>query len=242
MSWRVMKRLTRSLDTVITVLIMPIMMLLAFRYVFGGAMNLGGVGAADYMLPGSVLICIESGVAYVGYRVFMDVHSGIFERFHAMPPAKSSILGGHVVVSLASNLISVAAIILVGLLIGFRPQAGLGGWLLAFAVIVLFSAALTWLGVFFALIARSSDTASVWNYIVMGLGFVSSSFAPVNTMPAALAAFARYQPITPVADSLRLLLLGQPTGNTVWIAFCWCIGICALFWALSVWACKQKQK
>jgi ABC-2 type transport system permease protein len=234
MSWRVAKRITRSLDTVITILIMPIMMLLAFRYVFGGAMNLGGVGAADYMLPGSVLICIESGIAYVGYRVFMDVHSGIFERFHAMPIAKSSILGGHVVVSLASNLISVAAIILVGFLVGFRPQAGLVEWLLALALIALFAAALTWVGVFFALIARSSDTATVWNYIVIGLSFVSSSFAPVDAMPAPLAAFARNQPITPIADNLRNLFLGHPIGNELWLAIGWCVVIGATFWVLSV--------
>jgi ABC-2 type transport system permease protein len=241
MSGRVAKQLTRSVDTIITVLVMPVMILLAMRYVFGGAMDLGGVGTADYMLPGVMLMTVMSGVAYTGYRLHWDISKGIFERFRSMPIAESSILGGHVVVSVASNIVSVSAIMLIGLLVGFRPLAGLAGLSLAMLVMLLFTAALTWISVFFGTISKSPETVGIFSYVLVALGFVSSSFVPIETMPEALAAFARCQPMTPIADSVRLLLLGRPPGASLWIALAWCLGIGAAFWALSVRAYKQKM-
>jgi ABC-2 type transport system permease protein len=222
------------LDTVITVLLMPVAMLLAMRYVFGGAMDLGGVGAADYMLPGVVLMCVLSGVSYTAYRLYMDVQKGIFERFRSMPIAKSSILGGHVITSMLSNALSVGAVIAVGLLVGFRPAASALGWLLAALLILLFIAAMTWISVFFGLITKSVETVSVFSYLLIALTFTSSAFAPTETMPPVLAAFARFQPMTPIADSLRSLLLGEPAGGALPVAFAWCAAIGLLFYALSV--------
>ncbi|MDR2108671.1 MAG: ABC transporter permease [Coriobacteriales bacterium] len=242
MTGRVLKQMLRSVDTIITVLIMPVMMLLAMRYVFGGAMDLGGIGTADYMLPGIFLYCVISGVAYVAWRINSDVQKGIFERFHSMPIAKSSILGGHVLVSVITNALSVAALVLVGLLIGFRPQADLAEWLLAAAVILLFTVAMTWVSVFFGLSASSSEASGVFSYLLMGLGFVSSAFVPVASMPAALAAFASYQPMTPIANCLRQLLLGEPAGGDLWLAIAWCVAIAALFWALSLGAYKRRMR
>jgi ABC-2 type transport system permease protein len=237
-----MKQITRSVDTVVTVLLMPVMMLLAFAFVFGGSMDLGGVDSADYMMPGVILMCVLSGVAYTAYRLKADVHKGIFERFHSMPIAKSSILGGHVLTSIISNFVSVAVVVLVGLLVGARPAADLAGWLQVIAVIVLFTAAMTWISVFFGLIAKSLETVGIFSYLLMGLTFTSSSFAPVDAMPPALAAFARHQPMTPIADALRLSLLGQPTGGSVRTALLWCAGITAAFWMLSVRAYKRQQR
>jgi ABC-2 type transport system permease protein len=242
MTGRVMKQILRSVDTIITVLLMPIMMLLAFTFVFGGAMNLGGVSSADYMLPGVIITCILSGVAYTAYRLKADTQKGIFERFHSMPIAKSSILGGHVLTSVISNVLSVVVIVLVGLLVGTRPQASFIGWLQVIAIVLLFTVAMTWTSVFFGLIAKSLETAGIFSYLLIGLAFTGSAFVPVETMPAALAAFARYQPMTSIADSLRLLLLGRPAGTVIWIALAWCVGIGAAFWALSVRAYKQKAR
>jgi ABC-2 type transport system permease protein len=241
MTGRVLKQMLRSVDTIITVLIMPVMMLLAMRYVFGGAMDLGGIGTADYLLPGIFLFCIISGVAYVAWRINSDVQKGIFERFHSMPIAKSSILGGHVLTSLITNTISVAVLVLVGLVIGFRPQADLAEWLLATAVILLFTVAMTWVSVFFGLGASSSEASGVFSYLLMGLGFVSSAFVPVASMPAGLAAFAAHQPMTPIANCLRKLLLGEPAGGDLWLALAWCVAIGAVFWALSLWAYKRRM-
>jgi ABC-2 type transport system permease protein len=205
-------------------------------------MDLGGVGTADYMLPGVILMCILSGIAYTAFRLNIDVTKGIFERFHSMPLAKSSILGGHVLSSLISNAVSVLAIILIGLLVDFRPQAGLVEWLLAAGLILLFIAAMTWMSVFFGLLANSPETAGVFSYLLIGLAFVSSSFVPVDTMPTALGVFARYQPLSPIADSVRQLLLGQPTGSNLFIALAWCVVIGATFWALSLWIYQQKRR
>jgi ABC-2 type transport system permease protein len=242
MTGRVTKQILRSLDTIITVLLMPVAMLLAMNYVLGGAMDLGGVGTADYMLPGIIMMCVLSGVAYTAYRLHVDVQKGIFERFHSMPVAKSSILGGHVLTSIISNAVSVIPIIIIGLLIGFRPETGLSGWLMATLVILLFIAAMTWISVFFGLVTKSVETVGVFSYLLIGLTFTSSSFVPVETMPSALAAFAKYQPMTPIADSMRLLLLGEPVGNSLLIAVAWCAGIGAAFWRLSVWAYGRKRR
>ncbi|MDR0423944.1 MAG: ABC transporter permease [Clostridiales Family XIII bacterium] len=240
MTGRVMKQIFRSLDTIITVLFMPVAMLLAMNYVFGGAMDLGGVGTVDYMLAGIIMMCVLSGVAYTAYRIHVDVQKGLFERFHSMPVAKSSILGGHVLTSIVSNAVSVIAIILIGLLIGFRPEAGAVGWLMAALVIILFIAAMTWVSVFFGLAMKSVETAGVFAYLLIGLIFASSSFVPTGSMPPALAAFALHQPMTPIADSVRLLLLGEPPGNSLPIALAWCIGIGAAFWAMSVKAYGRR--
>ncbi|MCL1879690.1 MAG: ABC transporter permease [Actinomycetia bacterium] len=242
MTGRVMRQVVRSLDTVITVLLMPVAMLLAMNYVLGGAMDLGGIKTADYMLSGIIMICVLSGVSYTAYRLHVDVQKGIFERFHSLPVAKSSILGGHVLTSVASNAVSVVAIVLVGLLIGFRPEAGLFGWLLVILVILLFIVAMTWISVFFGLVAKSVETVGVFAYLLLGLTFTSSAFAPPDTMPAALAAFAKYQPMTPIADSMRLLLLGGPAGNSLVIALAWCFVIAAVFWLLSVKAYGRRQR
>jgi ABC-2 type transport system permease protein len=240
MTARVMRQITRSVDTIITVLIMPVAMLLALRYVFGGAMDLGGVGTADYLLPGIIMMCVLSGIAYTAYRLHMDVQKGIFERFHSMPIAKSSILGGHVLTSVASNAASVIAVVVIGLIVGFRPEADVAGWLMAALLILLFITAMTWVSVFFGLITKSVETAGVFSYLLIGLLFTSSSFVPVETMPAALAAFARYQPMTPIADSMRSLLLGEAAGGTLLIALAWCVAIGVAFWLLSLSAYSRK--
>jgi ABC-2 type transport system permease protein len=240
MTGRVMKQLFRSVDTIITVLLMPVAMLLAMRYVFGGAMNFGVHGAADYVLPGIIIMCISSGVAYVAYRVNGDVKNGIFERFRSMPIAESSILGGHVISSIATNFVAIILVILIGLATGFRPQATLIGWLVAAVFILLLIAALTWMSVFFGLIARSPDTSGVFSYILLCLCFISSALVPVDSMPSGLAAFAKHQPMTPIANALRSLLLGEPAGGDLWIALAWCVAIGAAFWAAAVWAYKKR--
>jgi ABC-2 type transport system permease protein len=242
MTGRVMKQVLRSLDTIITVLIMPVAILLAMNYVFGGAMDLGGIDTADYMLPGIIMMCVLSGVSYTAYRLHVDVQKGIFDRFHSMPVARSSILGGHVLTSIASNAASIVAIIIIGLLIGFRPDASAGDWLIAMLIVLLFIAAMTWISVFFGLIAKSVETVGIFSYLLIGLTFTSSSFVPVDTMPPALAAFAQYQPMTPIANSIRYLLLGESVDDNLLIAVAWCVAIGAAFWLLSVKAYGRARR
>ena len=159
-----MRHIFRSMDTIITVTIMPIAFMLLFVYVFGGAIQTGTDNYVNYLLPGILLIAIASGISYTAYRLFMDMQSGIFERFHSMPIARSSVLWGHVLTSLVSNAISVVVIILVALLMGFRSPAGVLSWLAVAGILALFTLALTWIAAIAGLSAKSMDGAGAFSY------------------------------------------------------------------------------
>ena len=161
---RSMRHVTRSLDTIITVTITPIAIMLLFVYVFGGAIQAGTRNYVNYLMPGILLIAIASGISYTAVRLFNDLQSGIFERFHSMPIARSSVLWGHVLTSLVSNAISVVVIVLVALLMGFRSPAGVLAWLAVAGILVLFTLALTWIAVIAGLLASSIDGASAFSY------------------------------------------------------------------------------
>ncbi len=222
---RSMRHVFRSMDTIITVTITPIAMMLLFVYVFGGAIQTGTDNYVNYLLPGILLMAIASGIAYTSYRLFMDMQRGIFERFHSMPIARSAPLWGHVLTSLVSNAISVVVIILVALLMGFRSSAGLGSWLAVAGILALFTLALTWIAVIAGLSAKSVDGAGAFAYPLIFLPFISSAFVPTATMPPVVRAFAENQPVTSIVEATRALLLSQPVGNNIWVSLAWCVGI-----------------
>ncbi len=222
---RSMRHIFRSMDTIITVCITPIAMMLLFVYVFGGAIETGTENYTNYLLPGIMLMAIGSGIGYVAYRLFTDKQRGIFERFHSMPIARSTVLWGHVLTSLISNAISVIVIILVSLLIGFRSSAGILAWLAVFGILTLFTLALTWVAIIAGLAAKTSDGAIAFSYPIIFLPFISSAFVPTDTMPSVVGAFAENQPVTPIVEAIRNLLSNQPVGNDIWVALAWCIAI-----------------
>ena len=191
---RSMRHISRSIDTIITVTITPIAMMLLFVYVFGGAIQTGTDNYVNYLLPGILLIAIASGIAYTAYRLFMDMQRGIFERFHSMPIARSAALWGHVLTSLVSNAISVVVIILVALMMGFRSPAGVWSWLAVAGILALFTLALTWIAVIAGLSAKSVDGAGAFAYPLIFLPFISSAFVPTESMPSVVRAFAENQP------------------------------------------------
>ncbi|MDY7090780.1 MAG: ABC transporter permease, partial [Actinomycetota bacterium] len=221
---RSIKHVSRSLDTILTVTIMPIAFLLLFRYVFGGAIQANTDNYVNYLMPGVLLIAIASGISYTGFRLFNDMKSGIFERFHSMPIARSSVLWGHVLTSLVSNAISAVVIVLVGLGIGFRTSAGPLAWLAVSGILVVFTLALTWLAIIAGLTASTPDGASAFSYPIIFLPFISSAFVPTETMPGPVRAFAENQPVTAIVNSIRALFDQQPVGNDIWIALAWCAG------------------
>src|SRR5512147_2900772 len=182
---RSMRHIFRSMDTIITVTIMPIMFMLLFVYVFGGAIQTGTDNYVNYLLPGILLMAISSGIAYTAYRLFMDMQRGIFERFHSMPMARSAPLWGHVLTSLVSNAISIVVIILVALIMGFRSSAGVWSWLAVAGILALFSLALTWIAAIAGLSAKSLDGAIAVAYPIHLLPLISSAFVPTETMPLA---------------------------------------------------------
>ena len=237
---RSMRHVTRSLDTIITVTIMPVAFMLLFVYVFGGAIHAGSGKYVNYLLPGIMLIAIASGIAYTGYRLFIDMQSGIFERFHSMPIARSSVLWGHVLTSLVSNAISVVVIVLVALLMGFRTSAGVLSWLAVAGILALFTLALTWIAVIAGLSAKSVDGAGAFSYPILFLPFISSAFVPTATMPGPVRAFAENQPVTSIVNTIRALFERQPVGNDIWIALAWCVGVLLVAYAFAMLAYRRK--
>jgi ABC-2 type transport system permease protein len=237
---RSLRHVTRSVDTIITVTIMPIAFLLLFRYVFGGAIQAHTDNYVNYLMPGILLIAIASGVSYTGYRLFNDMKSGIFERFHSMPIARSSVLWGHVLTSLVSNAISVVVIIAVGLVMGFRTSAGVLAWLAVVGILALFTLALTWMAVTAGLLAQSPDGASAFSYPIIFLPFISSAFVPTATMPGPVRAFADNQPVTSIVNTIRELLAQQPAGNDIWIALAWCVGALLVTYVLAMLTYRRK--
>jgi ABC-2 type transport system permease protein len=237
---RSMRHIFRSMDTIITVTITPIAMMLLFVYVFGGAIQTGTDNYVNYLLPGILLIAIASGIAYTSYRLFMDMQSGIFERFHSMPIARSTALWGHVLTSLVSNAISVVVIILVALIMGFRSSAGVLSWLAVAGILALFTLALTWIAAIAGLSATSVDGAGAFAYPIIFLPFISSAFVPTESMPSAVRAFAENQPVTSIVEAIRALLSGQPVGNDIWIALTWCVGIMLVAYVFAMRVYKKR--
>ena len=237
---RSVRHVTRSVDTIITVTIMPIAFLLLFVYVFGGAIKAGTEKYVDYLMPGILLIAIASGIAYTAYRLFNDLQSGIFERFHSMPIARSSVLWGHVLTSLVSNAISVVIIVAVGLVTGFRSSAGVLAWLAVVGILLLFTVALTWVAVIAGLTASSTDGATAFSYPIIFLPFVSSAFVPTASMPGPVRAFAENQPVTSIVDTIRALLSRQPVGGDIWVALGWCAGILVAAFAIAMVVYRRK--
>jgi ABC-2 type transport system permease protein len=222
---RTLRHVTRSIDTIITTAIMPIGIMLMFVYVFGGAIDTGDVPYIDYLLPGILLITVASGVSYTGYRLFMDLKSGIFERFQSLPIGRTGVLWAHVLTSLAANVVSLVLVVAVAVLMGFRTGADVVGWLAVTGILLLFTLALTWVAVIAGLSANSVEGASAFSYPLIFLPFVSSAFVPTDTMPGPVRWFAENQPVTSIVNSIRAVFAGQPVGSDIWIALAWCVGI-----------------
>lgn len=231
---RSMRHIVRSMDTILTVCITPIAMMLLFVYVFGGAIETGADNYVNYLLPGILLMAIASGVAYVAYRLFIDKQRGIIERFNSMPIARSAVLWGHVLTSVVSNILSVAVIILVALLMGFRSPAGILAWLAVAGILVLFTLALTWVAAIAGLSAKTLEGASAFSYPLIFLPFISSAFVPTDSMPKAVRVFAENQPVTPIVEAIRNLLSDQPVGTDIWAALAWCTGILIVAYLFAV--------
>jgi ABC-2 type transport system permease protein len=225
---RSLKHITRSLDTIITTALIPIAFMLLFVFVFGGAIKHGSGSYVSYLLPGILLITISSGISYTAYRLFLDLKTGIFERFQSMPIARSSVLWAHVLTSLVANLVSVVVVVLVALLIGFRSSAGLSAWLAVAGILILFTFVLTWVAVIPGLIAKTVDGASGFSYPLIFLPFISSAFVPTASMPGPVRWFAQYQPVTSIVNTIRDLFTGAPIGTDIWIALAWLVGILAV--------------
>jgi ABC-2 type transport system permease protein len=238
---RSMRHIFRSLDTIMTVTISPIAIMLLFVFVLGGAIQIGTDNYVNYLLPGILLMTIANGIGYVSYRLLLDKQRGIFERFHSMPIARSAALWGHVLVSLVSNAISVTIIILIALIMGFRSPAGVLSWLAVVGILGLFTFAFTWIAAIAGLTAKTADSAGAFAFVIHLLPFISSAFVPTETMPKVVRIFAENQPVTSIVNAIRALLNNQPVGSDIWIALAWCIGIMLVAYIFAIRIYKKRM-
>src|SRR5437588_12457325 len=233
----------RRLSMTLSGLLVPIIMLVLFVYVFGGAIGagLGGVvhGGAyiNYIAPGIIIMTVGSGCATTAINLCMDMSEGIITRFRTMAISRASVLTGQVLGSLIRTMITVGLVIGVALLIGFRPTTSLVAWIAALGVIALFTFALTWMGVVFGLVGKTPAGANSLSLIFQLLSFTSSAFVRPDSMPGGVRWFAEYQPFTPVIDTGRGMLLGTPIGNSAVLAVAWCAGLTLVgyLWARAVY-------
>jgi len=242
MTKRSLRHTTRSVDTIITVVLMPIALLLLFVYVFGGALGTqtGSVDYVDFITPGVVIMTVVSGIAYAAVRLSTDLQKGIISRFRTMPVAPSSVLSGQALSSTLSNLFSCLLVIGVAFLVGFRPEADLGAWLWFVALLVLFTLATTWLAMLFGLLAKSVEGAGAFSYILLLLIFISPSFVPTDSMTPVLRGLAENQPMTPIIETMRSLMTEGTTGPDLWAALAWAAGILVVSYTLALAVYRRR--
>jgi ABC-2 type transport system permease protein len=229
----------RDVEALLMAVVLPVMLMLMFTFIFGNAIDPSG-GYVDYVVPGIILLCAGFGAASTAVAVSRDMTTGVIDRFRTMPLRSGAVLTGHVVASLARNLLATAVVVSVALLVGFRPSASFVEWVAVFGVIALYILAITYLFAAIGLAASSPDSASGYGFILLFLPYVSSAFVPVDTMPEWLQWIAENQPITPVIETIRALLMGTPVGDTAWWAIGWCVVIIAAAAIWGAWLFRRK--
>ncbi|WOX23549.1 ABC transporter permease [Streptomyces sp. HUAS YS2] len=232
MTGRSLRLSRRNVDAVITSILLPVMLMLIFVYFFGGAIETG-TQYVTYVVPGVLVLCSGFGAASTAVAVSDDMKGGIVDRFRSLDIGGTAILAGHVGASVARNLVATTLVLGVAFLIGFRPAAGPLGWLAALGLLVAYITAVSWLSAAAGLLARTPEAAGGFTFFVMFLPYPSSAFVPIETMPSWLHGFSEHQPVTPLIESLRGLLLDQPVGSTPWVALAWCAGLLVVAVAAS---------
>jgi ABC-2 type transport system permease protein len=232
MAGRCVRLSLRQLDALLTSLLLPVLLMLIFVYLFGGAIDTG-TDYVTYVVPGVILLCVGFGSATTAVSVSQDMTGGIVDRFRSMDVGGPSVLAGHVAASVVRNTASTVLVLAVALAIGFRPEAGPLQWLAVAGVLLAFVLAISSLAAALGLLAGSPEAANGVTFLVMFLPYASSAFVPVDTMPSWLQGFAAHQPITPVVETVRGLLLGMPVGAHALTALAWCAGILAVSVAAS---------
>jgi ABC-2 type transport system permease protein len=224
---RALRLSLRNVDGLIAALALPVMLMLMFVELFGGAIRVGG-RYVDYVVPGVLLVCAGFGAATTAVTVAHDLAGGIIDRFRSMDVRGEALVGGHVLASVARNLVSTVLVVAVAFGLGFRSHAGVGDWFAAAGVLTLFVLALSWFAAAIGILTHSPEAAQGITFLVSFLPYPSSAFVPVHTMPGWLQGFARAQPVTQVADTLRALLNGGSLGSAPWHAVVWSLGIIAV--------------
>jgi ABC-2 type transport system permease protein len=219
----------------------PIMFMLLFRYVFGGAINTGGVSYINFLVAGILVQTASFGATTTAFSVTSDLQKGIVDRLKSLPIASSGLLVGHVIADLIRNTISAAVMIGVAFAIGFRPTASVAEWFLILGILLLFTLALSWLSAILGIYAKSVEAVQWLTFmIIFPLTFASAAFVPTDSMPKYLRIFAEHQPVTQVIEALRSLMVGTPMGNHAIAAIIWSLGIIVVSVPTAIYLFKNK--
>ncbi len=229
-SWVLIKRsllhIVKNRDQILGLTIQPVMFMLLFRYVFGGAIGTGGVSYVNFLVAGILIQSVAFGSLTTSLMVATDLQRGIIDRLKSMPIFSIAVVSGHVVGDLVRNLIQSVIMIGVGLLVGFRPEASVTDWFLIAGIVLLFTYAMSWVAAIMGLLAKTPEAVQWMGFfVIFPLTFASAAFVPTQTMVKGLRIFAENQPVTHVIEAVRALMIGTPVGNHAWIAVAWCIGI-----------------
>lgn len=230
--------ITRNPTSVFNAVLMPIIVMLMFVYMFGDAFNVGE-DYIDYATPGLILLAVCYGLGATATAVNSDMTKGIINRFKVMDVSRGAVLNGHVIASLLTNIVAIAALLGVAFLLGFSPSASALDWLGVAGMVVLLGVATAWLTVALGLFAKSPETAGLASVPLVMLPFFSSAIVPADKMGPGLKQFAQYQPFTPIIETMRGLLNGSPDGGKVIVAVAWCVGIAVVGY---VWASATFKK
>lgn len=236
---RATRHTIRDLETMLMAVFLPVMLMLVFTYVFGGAISPSGE-YLDYVVPGIVLTCAGFGAASTAVGVSQDLTTGTINRLRTMPVPSATVLVGHTVASLARNLLATGVVLLVAVAIGFRPRAGVLDWVGVIALLGLYILAITAVFAMLGLLAHSPQSASGYGFVLLFLPYVSSAFVPVRTMPGWLQGLAQHQPITPVIEATRALLTGGTPGSDALVAPAWCLAIITLAAGLTAYLFPRR--
>lgn len=232
----------RSFDQVMSLIMFPIMFMLLNRYVLGGAISTGDLTYANYLFAGIFVQTLAFGANYTTINLAVDMKEGIINRFRSLPMNNAAVVIGHVTSDLFRNIISGVIIVLVGFLVGFRPNASLQEWGLVTLLAILFTLAVSWLSAILGLLVKSLEAAQWMGFVVIfPLTFISSAFVPTATMPSVLRTFAENQPLTLVIDAMRTWLVGAPEAKSPMLAFAWCIVIIIISIPITGWLFRRRS-
>ena len=228
---RGLRHIPRIPEQLIFATVNPIIFVLLFRYVFGGAILTPGMSYTDYLIAGILVQTVAFGAVNSGVGLAEDMERGLVDRFCSLPMAPSAVLSGRILADVVRNSLIILVGVLIGLAVGFRPTAGVAGWAGAIALLLLVSLTFSWISSLIGLLVRNAEGVQSANYIwLLPLTFAGSAFVPTESMPTGLRMFAEYQPITVMVDAVRGFLLEQPLEWRGWGAFAWCfliVAICA---------------
>lgn len=231
----------RNPDTFLTSIILPALMMLLFISLFGNLIQIEGISYVDFIVPGILLQCIAQGSSTTAIMVNKDVTSGIVTRFSTLPINKISILNGHILEAFIRSIISTVVVVLIAILLGFRPSLHITDIGIVFILLVGIISVLSWLAVIVGVITNSAEGASSLSAIAIIFPYLSSGFVPTETLPSIMKVFAEYQPMTPIIDTMRNAFLGNPLDIKVFIiALIWCVGLTITFYLVSLVLFKKR--